>query len=240
MTRFQFVRLSRNRKTGPIPVTMTTRDSCPASCAFYNRGCYAETGAVRWNWNRLQADQGETFDLDGLTAQLRALPRGSLWRHNIAGDLPGDGETIDRGALLALAKANKGRRGFTYTHKPIQCAENHVIAAANLTAIRAATDAGFTINLSADNPAQADTLARTGLPVVVVIPSNSAKVSHTPAGRKIVQCPAENSARITCANCGLCQLARRPYLIGFKPKGVRQKLVNSIASTGETRNAITA
>jgi hypothetical protein len=139
--------------------------------------------------------------------------------------LPGNGDEIDADALHKIARANRGRRGFTYTHKPA--------TADNLAAIRDATAAGFTINLSADNVAAADRLARHGLPVVVVIPADAAKVSRTPRGRKVVLCPAESSDRVTCANCGLCANASRPYLIGFKPKGAKRRAVDSIAK-GET------
>lgn len=224
MTSFHFVRTSANRKTGPIPVTMTTRDSCPASCTFRGAGCYAEHGPIAWQWKAL--DRGRNaLDLDMLCRSIRAIPGGMLWRHNVAGDLPGPGENIDRAALAAIARANRGRRGFTYTHK-------HTTAD-NLTTIKNAQAYGFTINLSADNGSHADTLVDHGLPVIVVMPATAAKVSFTPGGHKIVQCPAENSTRITCANCGLCQLADRPYLIGFKPKGIRRKLINTIATTGE-------
>jgi len=222
--RFSFVRASANRKTGPIPVTMTTRDTCPDSCAFKGAGCYAEIGPIAWHWRKLQ-NSARALDLVSLCAHIRTIPGGALWRHNVAGDLPGTGEAIDVPALDRIARANRGRRGFTYTHK--HASDD------NLTAIRAAARRGFTINLSADNAEQADTLAVTGLPVVVVISTGAAKVSHTPAGRKIVQCPAETSTRVTCATCGLCQLADRPYLIGFKPKGARRRAVNSIA-TGDT------
>jgi hypothetical protein len=145
-----------------------------------------------------------------------------LWRMNQAGDLPGPGAAIDVPALARLVKANRGRRGFTYTHKDIGQPRN-------LAAIRAANAAGFTVNLSADNAAHADTLADSGLPVVVVIPADSKKVTQTPCGRKIVQCPAENTDRVTCANCGICYRADRDYLIGFKPKGRKRKQVDLIA-----------
>ena len=218
MTRglFSFVRVSGNRKTGPIPVTNTSADTCPDSCALKGAGCYAEHGPVNWQWHKRLK-----LSLDELCRLIRTVPGGSLWRHNVAGDLPGHGETIDADALHKIARANRGRRGFTYTHKPD--------TTANVDAIREAIAAGFTINLSADNAAAADNLARHQLPVVVVIPADAPKVSHTPRGRKIVLCPAESSDKITCANCGLCAVADRPYLIGFKPKGIRRKHVNKIA-----------
>ena len=140
--------------------------------------------------------------------------------------MPGIGEAIDAPALAQLVKANRGRRGFTYTHKPM--------TVDNLAATRAAVAGGFIINLSADNGRHADQLAAHGLPIVVVSPADAPKVTRTPAGRQIVQCPAENTDRITCSNCGLCQIADRSYLIGFKPKGAKRRAVDLIARQGDT------
>lgn len=218
-SRHSFVRVSRNRKTGPIPVTTTDARTCPPSCGLFAE-CYAKAGHVAIHWRKL-AKIGAGISFADLLRQIRALPGGTLWRHNVAGDLPGAGESLDIGALARLARANRGRRGFTYTHKPA--------TPENVAAIRDATRAGFTINLSADNGARADILARHNLPVVVVIPADAPKVTRTPLGRKIVHCPAENSDRITCANCGLCANANRDYMIGFKPKGVKKRATNLIA-----------
>lgn len=217
--RFSFVRASANRKTGPIATTNTDARSCPPSCGMFET-CYAKSGHVAIHWRKLDSDGHSLAELCRL---IRTIPGGHLWRHNVAGDLPGTGDHIDAAALAKLARANRGRRGFTYTHKPD--------TPENIAAIRAATRAGFTINLSADNGASADNLARHGLPVVVVIPDSAPKVSRTPAGHKVVHCPAENSERITCSNCGLCQLADRSYLIGFKPKGAQRRKLNATHAT---------
>lgn len=207
--RYHFSRVSRNTKTGPIPVTTTGAASCPPSCGLI-AACYANSGPLRIHWDHISNGvRGST--LADLCLDIRRLPGGQLWRHNQAGDLPGTGNAIDAPALAELVHANRGRRGFTYTHKPL--------TVDNLTAMHAAVDAGFIINLSADDAALADTLAVHNLPVVVVVPADAPKVSFTPLGGKIVLCPAESSDKITCANCGLCAIADRPYMIGFKPKG---------------------
>src|SRR5205823_14018889 len=86
-----------------------------------------------------------------------------LWRYGQAGDLPGEGDEIDGEALMKLAKANARRPVIAYTHKPP--------TEANLKHLRAAAQKGFTVNLSADDPEEADRLADTGLPVVVVLPA---------------------------------------------------------------------
>lgn len=207
---YKFVRVSRNRKTGPIPVTYSSRDTCPASCPHYRSTCYAESGPTRMVWNR--AESGES--LSELCEQIRTIPRGALWRHNVAGDLPGDGESLNRDALAQIVRANRGRRGFTYTHK---------LDVSHWQAYSDATAKGFVINLSADSAAQADDLAQSGLPVVVVIPSTSPDKLYTPSGRLIVACPAQTRVDVTCQSCQLCAQAGRDVIVGFKSHGARTR-----------------
>ena len=221
MTFYHFSRVSSNRKTGPIPVSTTSSDTCPADCRLRGHGCYAESGPIGWHWQRVDSG-ARGISLEMFCRYIRTIPGQMLWRHNQAGDLPGPGADIDTAALSKIVQANRGRRGFTYTHKDIGQRQNRA-------AIRDANRRGFTVNLSADNAAHADTLADSGLPTVVVIPLDAGKVTHTPRGRKIVQCPAENTSRVTCSNCGLCYLSERKYLIGFKAKGRKKLEVNKLA-----------
>jgi len=153
---------------------------------------------------------------------VRSFAAGQLWRHNQAGDLPGDGDKIDGVALAQLAKANSGRRGFTYTHKPP--------TVANLRRIRSANRAGFVVNLSANSVAHADTLAELGLPVAAVVPQSSPDRFTTPAGNKVVICPAQRVAGISCDKCRLCAKGDRTFIIGFKPHGTGARKVEAITS----------
>ena len=41
---YHLTKVSSNRKTGPIPVSTTTSDSCPPTCSLKGAGCYAEQG----------------------------------------------------------------------------------------------------------------------------------------------------------------------------------------------------
>ena len=104
--KYHFIQASSNRKTGPIPQTYTSRESCPPSCAHYRADCYAEDFYTRLTWDKVLA---RGTDLEGLLKAINRLPKGQLWRHNVAGDLPGDGETIDAYALGQIVKANRGR-----------------------------------------------------------------------------------------------------------------------------------
>lgn len=94
-------------------------------------------------------------------------PRPSrLWRYAQAGDLPG--AAIDGTLLQALIAVNIGKPVIAFIHKPVL--GDDPVAVQNQRLIAMAVEAGFTINLSADNPAHADLLAALGIaPVVTVL-----------------------------------------------------------------------
>ena len=101
-------------------------------------------------------------------AKIAALPPGRLWRYAQAGDLPGYGAAIDASLLQALVAANAGKPVIAFTHKPVF--GNDPVAVENRRMIAMAVKAGFTVNLSADNPDHADQLAALGIaPVVTVL-----------------------------------------------------------------------
>lgn len=211
--------VSSNKKTGPIPVSTVSATTCPPSCPLRGNGCYAASGPIAIHWRKVtEGVRGLKWSL--FCAQIKRLPIGQLWRASAAGDLPGEGEHINEAELSELIAANKGRRGFTYTHK------HHKVK--NLGIIRAANRAGFTINLSANSPKQADFLAAQACgPVVTVLPSNQTTNCLTPAGRKIVICPATNREGISCATCQLCQKVNRSVIIGFPAHGTSFKRIDA-------------
>ena len=205
---------SRNAKTGPIPVSTTSHEACPDVCPLKGAGCYAQSGPLALFWRKVTERQAG-IAYAAFLAQIEALGAGQLWRHNQAGDLIGDRETIDAGALEALAAANAGKRGFTYTHYDV------VSNADNRASVAAANAAGFTVNLSANNLAHADELAEAGAgPVVTVLPASvqGREAIATPAGRKVVVCPATYRDDVSCASCGLCQ-RQRAAIVGFPVHG---------------------
>lgn len=208
---YHLVRVSRNRKTGPIPVTTTSANSCPPSCSFKGNGCYAESGPLAIHWRHVSdGRRGHTFD--ELLKEIGTLRRHALWRHNQAGDLtPEAPGVIDARQLTRLAMANRGRRGFTYTHYPP--------TPGNQAAILNANRLGFTVNLSAETLSQADAYADLGIaPVVVVLPQGVTNPSSTPTGRLVIVCPA-STGNSDCLNCGICQQRDRAAIVGFPAHG---------------------
>lgn len=221
MERYHMKKVSKNDKTGPIPVSTSPRQSCPDSCAFKGAGCFGDNFPLSIHWAKVsEAKRGE--DWAEFIKAVETIRRGQLWRHNQVGDLPklGDtGDTLDAAKLDQLTIANKGRKGFTYTHYPLTIESN-------ARAIKSANLGGFTVNLSANNPAHADELAAANVgPVVTVIRSDAAKVTRTPEGRKIVACLAQTRDGMTCDRCKLCAVADRDYIIGFYPHGARKKQI---------------
>jgi hypothetical protein len=131
------------------------------------------------------------------------------------------------------------------------------VAVENRRLIDAAIKAGFTVNLSADNPAHADRLGELGIaPVVTVLARAYARkaVRHrfkrrhdewaetirewrdrtaplprrTPAGRRIAVSPATYSDA-TCKTCGACARVR-DAVIGFPAHGAWRQVEAAMAA----------
>lgn len=219
--------VSGNRKTGPMPVSTSNSSTCPDACPIKIKGCYAKYGPTGMAWRNVDSGKAkEAVEWPQFIRKVKALNNGSLWRHNQAGDLNPDllfGGQIARIKLEQLVAANKGKRGFTYTHY------NPTIGN-NAESIKNANDKGFTVNLSGNDMSHADKLKALNIgPVVALMPRDAEKVSYTPAGNKVVICPAENTDKINCLKCGLCQDAKRDYIIGFRAHGTAAKTVEIIA-----------
>lgn len=211
---FRFTRVSETKKLGPIPSVISEASTCPTTCPLKNNGCYAENFPLSMWWKRL------SLNLKELSFKIRRLPEGQLWRYAIAGDLPGDGVNINKGQLAELVLANKGRRGFTYTH--------YLPTPDNLDAIQHAIQNGFVINMSANNLTQADYYMSLDLPTAVVLPSGTTRPVRTPGGNMVVPCPA-TQGEANCSTCQLCSIINRRVAIGFPAHGAKKKLVNTVA-----------
>lgn len=221
---------SKNKKTGPIPVSTSSKTTCPDSCLFKGNGCYAEGGPINIHWSQVtKGNRG--FEWSEFLAAIRKLRKNTLWRHNQAGDLVGSNEKINAKALAELVAANKGRRGFTYTHYPMLAedvesdiyteSEKEIVADWNRVNVKTANENGFTINLSANNPRHAQKLKALGIAPVVSVVEEDFKTDD-----QIVVCPAVTRDDANCFNCELCQ-KQHSKVIGFPVHGVRKKVAAS-------------
>jgi len=162
---------------------------------------------------------------------------------------------IDSTLLAELVAANTGKEVIAFTHKPVL--GDDPVAIENRRLIVGTVKAGFTINLSAANPAHADRLAELGLARVVTVLARAyarravrrrfkgrrdqwaetisdwrdrtaSLPRHTPAGRRIAICPATYSDA-TCKSCGSCGRVR-DAVIGFPARGAWRRVEATMAA----------
>ncbi len=165
------------------------------------------------------------------------------------------GPQIDGKLLDELGAANFGKNVIAFTHKPVL--GDNLVAVENQRLITAAIKAGFTVNLSADNPAHADKLAELEIaPVVTVLARAYARRAirhrfkkrrnqwaetisewrdrtallprYTRAGRRIAICPATYSDA-ACKSCGACARVR-DAVIGFPAHGAWRQVEAATAA----------
>ena len=217
---------SNNRKVGKIPVTTTSADTCPDVCPFNNAnegGCYANGGPLAMHWAKVtRGERGG--DWQELIHTVDNMKDGTLWRHNQAGDLAGDGKRLDADANDELADANTGKRGFTYTHYPV-LTDKH-----NASVVKRMNDKGFVVNLSGNTLAHADALYDMDIaPVTTVLPAEQLTNTTTPKGRKVVVCPAVVKDNVSCKTCQLCA-RNRDAIVGFPAHGSSKSKADKVAN----------
>ena len=216
---------TKNRKLGSMLATIAPASTCPSSCPLRGRGCYAENFPLVRHWRRA-AKAPTSWGV--FLAQVKALPKGSLWRWGQAGDLPGKGERLDVRAFREIVDVNRGRRGFAYTRKHPSPAKVRDFKEANRR--------GFTVNLSTVNVDEADKRAKHELPLVTVLPHDeSRRTLKTPAGQTVRVCPQQFEPSVTCMSCQWCATPKRRFVVGFLAHGTRRQKVSILAKGGSTK-----
>ena len=220
-----FTNVSSNRKTGPIPTTTTEKSSCPDTCPFKEKGCYAKGGPQNIHWSAISRHE-RGYKWDEFLGLIRKINRGQLWRHNVSGDLPHSEGVINRDEVIDLVNANRGRRGYTYTH--------HVLNNENIAILQEANNNGFTVNASCESVDVADDVMSThNIPAVAVVPSTeSRRFFTTTNGRKVIVCPATLHDNVSCSTCGICANANRSAVVAFPAHGNAKKTVDGIVTEG--------
>ena len=218
---YHLTKKSSNAKTGPIAVSTTSKNSCPATCPLKGNGCYAESGPLLLHWNKV-SDGSRGLTIDGFIDAIKSLPEGSCFRHNQAGDLPHYSGFINYKELESITDACAERKltAWTYTHHKVD--NSH-----NVEVIQKANNDGLTVNVSAHSQQHAVEVYRQGLPAVCIVPKDTKVNSWCTDGVKFVVCPAQTKANKTCAECKLCANADRTCVVAFKAHGTQAKKVES-------------
>ncbi len=207
---------SQNVKLGRAASTIVARQSCPTSCAFHERGCYAEHDNTRVHWDRLTAGAPDATPLELARAEAAAidgLPGDRDLRLHVAGDSVTDEGTrliaaacaryVERGKRLGL---NVDVWGYTHAWRMV------------------AREAWGSVSILASCETGADVLvARSrGYAAALVVPEFAGDVAHLVDGVKIVPCPQQTRDRV-CTECRLCfndsRLGATKLAIGFALHG---------------------
>ena len=193
---------SGNEKTGRIAVTTSSALTCPRACQLWS-ACYAGSGRLAMWWRKVTLGLARNAtNLQGHLKAISALPAGSLIRLNQAGDLY---TTMLRGLLSRsylddLARSCASLRAWTYTHHYARAngslIRRNLQGLARLNRLQNGSH-GLVINLSANSPAQYDRLIGYGSPVVSTT-DRLDKVQSTPAGNRLILCPAQYDPHVTC------------------------------------------
>lgn len=205
---------SSNSKTGHMPVSTTGSISCPPACKHLKLGtCYARFSWLGLHWKKVDSGQRD-MGWDSVLRFVSDLPSGQIHRWNQAGDLPGTGNVINSRLFLQLVEANRGKRGFTYTHKPL--------TPKNLELIEYANRNGFTVNFSVDSltdvvkTQQRLQLMGYNIPLVLTVPETFESTDE------IKVCPAQIRDDITCLKCQWCAMPERKFVVAFRMHGTRK------------------
>lgn len=211
---------SSNAQLGPIPASTTEKGSCPDTCPL-KKVCYAQFHFQGANWKKVSTT-GLTWS--EFLSKIRRIAPGAIWRHNVSGDLPHVDGNINHEEVRGLIKANRGKKGYTYSH--------HVLNTHNLAIIKEANSNGFTISASCESVDVADSvMTEHGIPAVAVINSEeSRRFFTTTNGRKVVVCPAKIHDNVTCATCGICSNPDRTVVVAFPAHGTAKKKTNEIVT----------
>ena len=218
---FHLSRVSSNKKTGPIPVTTTSRNSCPPTCAM-RPACYAMLGPLALHWDKVSNGERGKGWRDHL-ADLATLPVFSPLRLNQSGDIPHSGGRISRRYLVALLQVIKKRKlqAWTYTHHDLAKGENAEL-------LRRAFRSGLTINVSTETVEAADAAIAAGLPATITVPSTETRTTwRTPERNLVMVCPAQRR-ETDCSQCMLCHKRGKRVIVAFTAHGIRKKKADQL------------
>jgi hypothetical protein len=200
MALFNFTRaveVSGNEKTGAVSTTYVSQASCPKECAFFNEGCYAESGMAGIWTNRLNKQVGgKDVDVDASEIALdEAKAIDSLTGQNdLRLHVVGDCRTGSAARIVAAAErfmGRFGRRVWSYTHawrKVARSSWGKVSILASCETVAHVVDAmaqGYAAALVVDKHPEDGKAYKVG--EIVMIP-----------------CPAQTKDGIQCVDCKLC------------------------------------
>lgn len=204
---------SSNKKTGPIPVTYRTLDTCPTECAFHpskKGGCYATGRLFGLAEKHGKADS----DAEILAELVRFTPPRSAIRFNVTGDVVLD-DDVDFDHIEWLndfARQRPDAKPILYSHAWRRL------------------DPGwfdFPVNASCETVEDVRKARALGWQTVITVPYDDDPLLGTPIDDSmVVRCPAEYRTGVDCATCQLCA-KDRSSTVAFTTHGASARRARS-------------
>lgn len=208
-----------NAKLGDAAVTLVARQSCPDTCAFKEKGCYAEHDNNRVFWDRLTAGAVDASPLALARAEAAAidgLPGDRDLRLHVAGD----SATVEGTELIAAACARYAERGRAKGLSVVAWGYTHA-----WRVVPRAAWGPVSILASCETAEDVLDARARGYAAALVVPAFDAESAYPLVGgdgAKVLPCPQQTRDR-TCTECRLCfapdRLLRANLAIGFSLHG---------------------
>lgn len=216
------VEKSANRKIGKISATMISQASCPKSCPFFLKGCYAKYGFlgmfVTSKLNKAPETRAYKIALEEAKAILGLTGKNPLRLHVV-----GDSKTTQAVRIVAAASAEYTSRFnqavYTYTH----CWEwTKRISWGNISVLA-----------SCETKKQLIKANKRGYGSALVVNQFEKDTAYDIGdGFTLIPCPAQTKENVTCKTCKLCTkdkfLWQNKRVIGFAKHGTAKASMSDI------------
>lgn len=201
---------SSNVKTGDVPTLWAglteeeTRASC-SGCSLLGEGCYAWSGAVRFGAISARKKAAADPSSRTIAAAIAGAARSArMIRATGLGDIGRSGKAAADEVVSAAQSAGLALVGYTHHWREPSVA----------------TSWRGRLMASTETLADADQAVDAGWRATVIVPADAPRVLETPAGRKVIVCPAQvREGAVTCNECRLCDAGRPGPVIAFRAHG---------------------
>ena len=209
--------MSENAKLGPMSATYVSQATCPTSCPFLGKGCYAESKPTGFTTSKLN-DSPVTNPVE--VAQLEAAEIKKLsGRFPLRVHVVGDVGSPDAAKIVALAMighaSRKGQPAWTYSHA-WKSVPRSFWGKAQVWA-------------SCETDADVEEAWRLGYAACRVVPAHPDRKAYQLGDKKVLPCPHESRPEITCSDCLMCarteHFLEKKIVLGFRAHGAKQKVV---------------
>lgn len=210
---------SKNSKVGDVAATYAPiRQTCPDSCPLRESGCYARSGNVGFQVNRLErltggmgGDLVAILEADEIRDAGQRLRRRGM-RRDLRLHVSGDATTPFRAKTISDACRQWPGRVWSYTHAWRDVPRASWGAVSVLASVECLDDAKAAL--------------RAGYAPAIVVSKHDSSKAKVVDGVRLIPCPSQTNG-VACVDCRLCfddcKLRSLNAAIAFEAHGVGKK-----------------